>query len=302
MTWEQAISDFQNYLKLERSMSLNTIDAYKRDLFKFSSYLIQKEEIKDPLKVKPIDIQSFLGFITEADMSARSQSRNLSSIKGFYKYLIIDDYLSIDPSELIHSPKVAKKLPEFLTKEEIDQLIDAIDLSTDQGHRNKAMIEMLYSCGLRVSELINLTFSNLFIKEGVIRVLGKGNKERLVPINPYAVKQLKLYTDSIRKSQDVQRGYEDFIFLNRRGKSLSRAMIFQIIKDLSTQINLQKKIGPHTFRHSFATHLVEGGANLRAVQELLGHESITTTEIYTHLNQDYLKSDLIQFHPRANKD
>jgi integrase/recombinase XerD len=246
------------------------------------------------------DLKLFIAALYDLGLSARTQARIISGIKQFYGYLLLENYITVDPSELLDQPKIGRKLPEVLTIEEIDRLIDALDMSKTESHRNKAIIETLYSCGLRVSELVNLRFSDLFFEEGFIRVIGKGNKERLVPVSASVEKEISIYNDHIRRHQNIKKGDENVVFLNRRGGKLTRVMIFTIIKDLAERIGLQKTISPHTFRHSFATHLLEGGANLRAIQEMLGHESITTTEIYTHLDQRYLKEAILSFHPRNN--
>ena len=297
MSWETSIKGFKSYLQIERSLSDNSVQAYIRDVKKFANYaiLIKLSE----LKVTRIDISNFLAQINQEDISSRSQARIISGIKAFYKYLIIEDYLKINPTELIESPKIGLKLPDTLTLIEIDKLILAVDLSNNQGERNRAILETLYSCGLRVSELVNLQLSNIHLKEGYLKVTGKGNKERLAPIGGRAIKYLTIYINEFRNHQNIKKGNEDFVFLNNRGAKLTRVMIFLIIQKLTKSIGLKKKISPHTFRHSFATHLIEGGADLRAVQEMLGHESITTTEIYTHLDNEYLRSNIIQFHPRS---
>lgn len=294
--WEQFRKDFINYLKIERGLSENSIFAYQRDLEKLMHYC-------EPISIAPNDVQletlkHFIADLYELGLSARSQARIISGIKQFFDFLIMEDIRKDDPSELLESPKIGKKLPVFLTLNEIDQLQSAIDLSKPEGHRNKAILETLYSCGLRVSELINLKFSNLFFEQSFVRIIGKGNKERLVPVSPSVEKEINLYVTGTRNHQTVQSGHEDFVFLNRRGKQLTRVMIFTIVKDLAQAIGLKKKISPHTFRHSFATHLLEGGANLRAIQEMLGHESISTTEIYTHLDQSFIKAAILNYHPR----
>ena len=251
------------------------------------------------LNVSRENISTFLVSLSDNNISARSQARIISGIKAFYKYLIIEDYIKSDPTELIESPKIGLKLPDTLSISEIDKLIASIDLSSKQGERNRAIIETLYSCGLRVSELINLQLSNVNFKEGYLKVVGKGNKERLAPMGGRAIKYLSIYINQVRNYQNIRKEDEDIVFLNNRGTKLTRVMIFLIIRKLTAEIGLKKKISPHTFRHSFATHLIEGGADLRAVQEMLGHESITTTEIYTHLDKEYLRSNIIQFHPRG---
>jgi len=297
MSWEKSIIEFKSYLKIERSLSDNTIDSYLRDVRKLSDF--SKEKNLNELQITRTEVKEFIADINKEGISARSQSRIISGIKAFYKYLILEDYLKVNPTELIESPKIGMKLPDTLSVIEIDSLISAIDLSHPQGERNRAILEVLYSCGLRVSELTNLKLSNIRFKEGYVKVVGKGNKERFAPIGGVAIKFLKIYLKEIRTHQDIKKGSEDIVFLNRRGKQLTRVMIFTIIKDLATKIGMKKKISPHTFRHSFATHLIEGGADLRAIQEMLGHESITTTEIYTHLDREYLREAIIQFHPRS---
>ena len=297
MSWETSIKGFKSYLQIERSLSDNSVQAYIRDVKKFANYAIPIE--LSELKVTRVDISNFLAQINQEDISARSQARIISGIKAFYKYLIMEDYLKINPTELIESPRIGLKLPDTLSLTEIDKLIAAVDLSTKQGERNRAIIETLYSCGLRVSELTGLQLSNIHFKEGYLKVIGKGDKERLAPIGGRAIKYLTLYINEVRNHQTIKKGHEDFVFLNNRGAKLTRVMIFLIIQKLTQRIGLKKKISPHTFRHSFATHLIEGGADLRAVQEMLGHESITTTEIYTHLDNEYLRSNILQFHPRS---
>ena len=253
---------------------------------------------KSATEIELKDLQEMVRWISEMGISARSQSRIISGIRSFYHFLILEDEIEIDPTELLELPKIGKKLPEVLSMDEINRLIEAIDLSKNEGHRNRAILESLYSCGLRVSELINLKITNLYFDEGFIRVTGKGNKERLVPVSPSVIQEVNLYIEFIRNHQDTKSGHEDYLFLNRRGAKLTRVMIFTIIKQLAEKIQLKKTISPHTFRHSFATHMVEGGANLRAIQEMLGHESISTTEIYTHLSDELLKDAIISFHPR----
>jgi len=298
MNWEILIKGFESFLKLEKSLSSNSIEAYIRDIAKLKSFL---ENTGNPLphQVQLKDLQSFIKSINELGLSASSQARIISGIKAFYKYLIIENALTNDPTTLIDSPKTSRKLPDTLSVNEINSLIDSIDLSKAEGQRNKALLETLYSCGLRVSELVNLKISNLFFKDGFVKVTGKGDKERLVPIGDSAIKYIDIYFNEVRNKSVIKKGNEDFLFLNRRGAGLTRVMIFTIIKGLAQKIGLQKTISPHTFRHSFATHLIEGGADLRAVQEMLGHESITTTEIYTHLDREYLRDAIIQFHPRS---
>ncbi|MAX69038.1 MAG: tyrosine recombinase XerD [Flavobacteriales bacterium] len=297
MSWKKSIKEFKSYLRIERSLSDNTIDSYLRDIQKLSNFSEEKD--LNELQITKAEVKEFITEINKEGISARSQSRIISGIKAFYKYLILEDYLKVNPTELIESPKIGVKLPDTLSIEEIDSLISAIDLTHPQGERNRAILEVLYSCGLRVSELTNLKLSNIRFKEGYVKVIGKGNKERFAPIGSSAIKFLNIYLNEIRNHQDIQKGSEDIVFLNRRGNKLTRVMIFTIIKQLAEKIGMKKKISPHTFRHSFATHLIEGGADLRAIQEMLGHESITTTEIYTHLDREYLREAIMQFHPRA---
>ena len=297
MSWETSIKGFKSYLQIERSLSDNSVQAYIRDIKKFASYAIPLN--LNELKITRENISDFLAELKDNNISARSQARIISGIKGYYKYLIMEDYIKFNPTELIESPKIGLKLPDTLSLIEIDKLIAAVDLSNSQGERNRAILETLYSCGLRVSELINLQLSNIHFKEGYLKVIGKGDKERLAPIGGRALQYLKIYINEVRNHQSIKKGHDDFVFLNNRGAKITRVMIFLIIQKLSEIIGLKKKISPHTFRHSFATHLIEGGADLRAVQEMLGHESITTTEIYTHLDKDYLRSNIIQFHPRS---
>ena len=298
-SWDIQHKSFINYLRLERGLADNSIFAYRRDVEKLKDYCAPRNI--SPTKVSIDDLKQFLADLYDLGISARSQARVISGIKQFFEFLILEGERQDDPSELLELPKIGKKLPVFLSIEEIDKLIEVIDLSKPEGHRNKAILETLYSCGLRVSELINLRFSNLFLNEGFVRVTGKGDKERLVPISPSVEKEIDIYVTGTRNQMNVQKGHEDFIFLNRRGKQLTRVMIFTIIKNLAEAIGLQKTISPHTFRHSFATHLIEGGANLRAVQEMLGHESITTTEIYTHLDNAYIREAIISYHPRNSE-
>ncbi len=296
MSWDTTINGFKSYLTIERSLSKNSIEAYIRDIEKFAIYAITLSI--NPVNIKREDIKNFLKEINNLGISARSQARIISGIKAFYKYLLLENYINNNPTELIESPKIGLKIPDILSLFEINQIIDSIDLSNNFGYRNKAIIEMLYSCGLRVSELINLKLSNVQFSKGYIKILGKGNKERLAPIGGKALDALTIYINNYRNLRSVNKSDNDVIFLNNRGNKLSRVMIFLIIKKLVLKTDIRKKISPHTFRHSFATHMIEGGANLRAVQEMLGHQSITTTEIYTHLDKDYLRSNIIQFHPR----
>jgi integrase/recombinase XerD len=299
MTWSTCIRQFETYLQLEKSLSGHSVEAYMRDIRKLSEYLEATATKIGPQQVEPAMIQGFLEWINGLGMTPHSQARTLSGIKAFYKFMIMEDLMQADPTDTIEGPKLSRKLPDTLNFDEIEQLFSAIDVSTPEGTRNKAMLETLYSSGLRVTELIELRLSQLYENMGFIKVTGKGNKERLVPIGRDALKYIRIYLDHVRVHIKVKKGYEDFVFLNRRGAKLSRVMVFMIIKDLARQIGLEKQISPHTFRHSFATHLIEGGADLRAVQVMLGHESITTTEIYTHLDRDYLKQIIKDFHPRS---
>jgi integrase/recombinase XerD len=295
--WASYKKGFKAYLQLERSLSDNSVEAYLRDVDKLTSYLIIADEKKSPAELDLKTLQQFIKWVGELGMTASSQARMISGIKGFYKYCLIENIVNADPTALLEAPKLKRSLPDTLSFDEIEKIIGGIDQSKPEGGRNKAILETMYSCGLRVTEVVNLQISCLYLDVGFIRVIGKGNKERLVPIGTDAIKYIKLYKDNIRVHVPIKKGNEDFLFLNKRGSRLSRIMIFYIIKDLAIKAGIKKIISPHTFRHSFATHLVEGGADLRAVQEMLGHESITTTEIYTHLDRDFLRSTLQQFHP-----
>ncbi len=299
MSWKSHINGFRSFLQIEKSLSTNSVSAYESDLEKLLQFLEVKGKKVSPKKIQSKDIREFMQWIALMGLSAKSQSRILSGIKAFFRYLILEDELKHNPTDLIEAPKVGRKLPDTLSREEVITLLESVDLSHPQGERNRAMLEVLYGCGLRVSELINLKLTDWHQNEGFVKVIGKGNKQRLAPIGSIAEKHLTTYLQQIRSHQKRVKGHENFIFLNRNGKQLSRVMVFYIIKDLAIKNNIQKKISPHTFRHSFATHLIEGGADLRAVQEMLGHESITTTEIYTHLDRDYLKEAIITHHPRS---
>lgn len=299
MDWISGINGFKAYLILERSLSVHSVDAYIRDIEKLLSFVEINTWEKNPADISQNDISSFIFYLHELGISASSQARILSGIRAFYHFLIIEEICETDPTELIQGPKVQKKIPVVLSYDEINRMLEAIDLSDDLGHRNRAIIETLYACGLRVSELINLQLGNYFPDIGFIKVIGKSNKERIVPIGPQAIEQIEIYKNHIRNRQtNIKKGHEDYIFLNRRGSKLTRVMVFTIVKTLAERAQIKKTVSPHTFRHSFATHLVEGGANLRAVQDMLGHESITTTEIYTHLDQSFLRDTLLSFHPR----
>ncbi len=296
LSWDRYIKHFVSYLKIEKGLAENTIFAYQNDVMKLSDFSIERN-----IKVVDLTYLNLIEFVTvlyDLGLSARSQARIISGVKHFFGFLILEDIVIVDPSERLEMPSLGTKLPEVLTIEEIDQLIDAIDMSKAEGHRNRAIIETLYSCGLRVSELVNLKFSQLYFDEGFVRIIGKGNKERLVPVSESVENEINIYNEHVRSNQNIQKGNENIVFLNRRGAKLTRVMIFTIVKNLALTIGLKKTISPHTFRHSFATHLIEGGANLRAIQEMLGHESIATTEIYTHLDQRFLREAIISFHPR----
>jgi integrase/recombinase XerD len=299
MNWPIYQKQFESYLQLEKSLSGNSVDAYRNDLAKLRQFLEATNQKVDPAAVTPQHLQGFLQWVTELGMSATSQARILSGIRAFYKFLIMENIVNADPTETIEAPKLRRKLPDILSFQEIEELFRAIDVSKPEGARNKAMLETLYSSGLRVSELVELKLSNFYPDLGFLKIVGKGNKERLVPIGRDALKYIQIYLEHFRKNLKIKPGQEDFLFLNRRGSKLTRVMVFLIIKELAQKIGLNKQISPHTFRHSFATHLIEGGADLRAVQEMLGHESITTTEIYTHLDRDYLKQIITDFHPRS---
>lgn len=297
MNWHTALNEFRQYLRLERSLADNSVAAYSNDVDKLRQYA-EPMDIP-PLNVTATHVQEFLQWLDGFEMSPHSQARILSGIKAFYTFLAIEYDHTKNPTELIQSPRLGRKIPDVLHVHEIDALINAIDLSTPEGMRNKAMLEVLYGCGLRVSELVSLRLSNLHLDVGFVKIIGKGSKERLVPIGTSATKHIRIYINEIRCHVPIKTGHEDFVFLNRHGRTLSRVMVFLVIKQLAAAVNLKKSISPHTFRHSFATHLIEGGADLRAVQDMLGHESITTTEIYTHVDRDYLKSVITQYHPRS---
>lgn len=295
--WDTYKKGFKAYLQLEKSLSDNSIDAYLHDLDKFIQYAIIMQLQKSPIDIELKDMEDFIKWISNLGMTPSSQARLISGIRSFYKYCNLEQISDRDPTALLESPKLKRSLPDILSFEEIEHLISKIESGTPEGTRNKAIIETLYSCGLRVSELVDLRISSLYMDTGFIRVIGKGDKERLVPIGDDAIKYIDIYRNNIRCKLPIVPGYEDILFLNRRGRKLTRVMIFLIIKQLTKKAGIHKNISPHTFRHSFATHLVEGGADLRAVQQMLGHESITTTEIYTHLDRDYLRKTLEKFHP-----
>ena len=292
---EACIQLYKNYIKLERSLSPKTVEAYLHDVEKLSDFLGDRKKLEE---VELSDLQSFLATLYDENMSARSQARIISGLKSFYKFMLYERRIAHDPTELLDAPKIGRHLPEVLSLPEIEAILNGIDLSKPEGHRNKAIIEVMYGCGLRVSEVVNLRISNLHFRENYVRIIGKGDKERLVPIGHTAQQAVLLYLEGCRMHLKIKKGEEDFVFLNRRGSRLSREMIFMMIKEMAMAAGIRKTISPHTFRHSFATHLVEGGADLRAVQEMLGHESITTTEIYTHLDRAYVKSIIEQYHPR----
>ena len=295
--WEPYKKGFKAWLQLEKSLADNSVQSYLQDLDKLTSYLIAKDEKKNPSDIDLKELERFLKWIHELGMTATSQARIISGLRSFYKYCLLEQIADKDPTVLLEAPKLKRLLPDTLAFEEIEQIISQIDLSLPEGTRNKAIFETMYSCGLRVSEVVNLKISSLYLDVGFIKVIGKGDKQRLVPIGSEAVKHINIYRTQSRNKINIAKGQEDILFLNRRGKGLTRVMIFLILKELVRKAGIQKNVSPHTFRHSFATHLVEGGADLRAVQEMLGHESITTTEIYTHLDRDYLRSTLQQYHP-----
>jgi len=297
MNWESYLKSYQSYLKIERGLSKNTIDNYSFDIERLRLFLNQNSIQVSPINIKEETLQQFI-YAVSKEVNPRSQSRIISGLKSFFSYLIFEDFRTDNPLELIESPKTGRKLPDTLAVEEIDAIISAIDLSSNEGERNRALLETLYGCGLRVSELVALKISDLFFEEGFIKITGKGNKQRFVPVGDLTQKYIAIYRNNIRNHLNIQKGFEDTLFLNRRGRQLTRAMIFTIIKDLTVKINLNKKISPHTFRHSFATHLLENGADLRSIQLMLGHESITTTEIYVHLDRKYLTEVMNAYHPR----
>lgn len=301
MAWDLYIKSFKTYLQIERSLSANSIAAYIRDIKKLAAFVDEKHPGLKPESIDQELLHGFIQWINGPEISARSQARIISGIRCFYKFLLIENKVNNDPTQLLDMPQLGHNLPDTLSIEEINSLIDAIDLSTSEGQRNRAIIETLYGCGLRVSELTSIKISDIYFNEGFVRITGKGNKERLVPIGREALKQINIYLKQIRPKQKIKKGSEDILFLNRRGTMLSRVMIFNISKKYAEVAGIRKSISPHTFRHSFATHLIEGGADLRAIQEMLGHASITTTEIYTHLNRQYLRSVILDFHPRAQK-
>ena len=297
MNWNRYIKDYQSYLRIERGLSKNTIENYGFDIERLCLFLETNQIEVSPLKINEETIQQFI-YAVAKEVNPRSQARIISGLKSFFNYLVFEDYRNDNPLELIETPKTGRKLPDTLSVQEIDALIAAIDLSSNEGERNRAMLETLYGCGLRVSELVSLKISDLFFDEGFIKITGKGNKERFVPIGKLTQKYIQIYQKEVRVNLSIKKGHEDTLFLNRRGNQLTRAMIFTIIKDLAVKINLHKSISPHTLRHSFATHLLENGADLRSIQLMLGHESITTTEIYVHLDRSFLKEVMHSYHPR----
>ncbi len=300
--WKEYIAGFKAYLLLEKGLSPNSIEAYERDIGKLQFWAQYEGRNFSPKTIQYSDLVDFLVYLNSLGLSNKSQARIISGIRSFYQYMLLENIVNDDPTELLESPRLKRKMPDVLSHSEIEQIIGAIDLSHPQGHRNRAILETLYACGLRVSELVNLRISQYFPESGLIRVIGKNNKERIVPIGENAIEFINFYLKYDRKKiKNIAKGHTDFIFLNRRGRQLTRVMIFMIIKDLLQKAGIQKKVSPHTFRHSFATHLVEGGADLKAVQDMLGHESIITTEIYTHLDTNYLRDTILNYHPRYKK-
>lgn len=299
MAWDIFLTEYRNYLQLERSLAENTVSAYVHDVIKLKQFLDFSNPKNDPLEVKPSDLHNFLEYVNELGMTVHTQARVVSGIKGFFKYLLYEDIIKENPAELLEAPKLGRKLPDVLSTEEIDRILNSVDLTNANGQRDRTILEVLYSSGLRVSEAVNLKISNTYFDIGFLRIIGKGSKERLVPMGKSASKHLKIYINEVRIHQNPKPEAKDIVFLNRFGGSISRVSIFTMIKKQVNLAGVHKKVSPHTFRHSFATHLIEGGADLRAVQEMLGHESITTTEIYTHLDRDFLSQTLKEFHPRA---
>jgi integrase/recombinase XerD len=299
LDWSIYIKGFRAFLKLEKSLSGNSIEAYEHDVEKLVQFLAYQKMEVPPKDITLHILQDFIKWINQLGMSARTQARVISGLRTFFKYLLLENAITSNPAELLESPRIGRELPDTLRVDEIEQMFAAIDLSTPEGERNRTMLEVLYGCGLRVSELTGLKISDLHFSDGFISVIGKGNKQRLVPIGERAMKQLQVYIHQVRSHINIKKGQEDFIFITKRGSRITRVMVFYIIKDLAARSGIQKTISPHTFRHSFATHLIEGGADLRAVQEMLGHASITTTEIYTHLDRDFLRSNILQYHPRS---
>ncbi|MBI4929333.1 MAG: site-specific tyrosine recombinase XerD [Bacteroidetes bacterium] len=301
MQWQISIKGFQSFLKLEKSLAKNSIVAYTEDVERFVQFLADKKYDLPPDKIEHRHMTEFVKWLNELERSATTQSRVISGIRAFYKYLLLENLVTKNPTELLETPRLGRKLPDVLNVDDIDHLLSAIDMSTPKGQRDRTMLETMYSCGLRVSELVNLQLSDLFFDTGFVRVIGKGDKQRLIPIGSVAMKCIGIYKDQIRIHTDAKKGFEDFLFLNNRGRGLTPAMVFIIVQNVAEKVGMKKHVSPHTFRHSFATHLVENGADLRAVQEMLGHESITTTEIYTHLDRKYLRDTIEKFHPRARR-
>lgn len=299
MQWQRAIAGYKSYLQLERSLAGNTVESYVRDITQLRLYVEVDSDTASPEDLRIEDLKEFIQQLAEIGLSANTQSRMVSGIRSFYKYLLLEDKIETDPSELLETPKIGRKLPDTLSNDEVESMINNIDLSKPEGERNRAILETLYGSGLRVSELVNLKISNIYFNDGIMRIMGKGSKERLVPFGGIAANRIKDYLNKVRVHATIKKGAEDFVFLNRRGNHLSRVMIFNIVKEAAFKAGIKKSISPHTLRHSFATELIQRGADLRAVQDMLGHESITTTEIYTHLDRDFLRSNIIQFHPRS---
>jgi len=299
VTWQTYIKDFKIFLQLEKSLSANSIEAYTRDIDKLVRFMELRYDSLPPSRVELHHLSAFIAWVNELGLSARSQARIISGIKSFYKFLLLEDVIETDPTSLLETPRIGRKLPEVLNHEEVEEILAQIDMSTPAGRRNKAMLEVLYGCGLRVSELTELRISHVYFNQGFIKVTGKGSKERLVPIGRMALKEIRNYLPDRNSLPVIERDHEDILFLNRRGRKLSRVMVFTMIKDLAAAAGIKKNISPHTFRHSFATELIDRGADLRAVQEMLGHESILTTEIYTHLDREFLRDAIIRFHPRS---
>ena len=302
MTWDNAIESFKTYLILEKSLSANSVEAYLNDISKLAKYCADKHQVTTPDEVTYDILKDYLMYVSEVGVTNRTQARCISSIRSFFKFLVFDGKLENNPTRLLEAPKIGRKLPNILTVEEIDSMLGAVEMYKPEGQRNKAIIEMLYSCGLRVSELISIKLSNINFRTSTIKIEGKGNKERIIPLSKNAKQEIKQYLKMYRDYLDIEKGYEDVLFLNKRGMALSRVMVFNIIKHLADRAGIKKNVSPHTFRHSFASHLVSGGADLRAVQDMLGHESILTTEIYTHLDDHYLKDTINKFHPRAKEN
>lgn len=299
MTWDNAIESYKTYLILEKSLSANSVEAYLNDINKLAKYCADHHQVSTPDEVTYDILKSYLVYVSEVGVTNRTQARCISSIRSFFKFLVFDGKLENNPTKLLEAPKIGRKLPNILSVEEIDAMLNAVEMYKPEGQRNKAIIEMLYSCGLRVSELINIKLSNINFRMGVVKIEGKGNKERMIPLSKNAKAEIKQYLKVYRDYLDIEKGYEDILFLNKRGTALSRVMVFNIIKHLANRAGIKKNVSPHTFRHSFASHLVSGGADLRAVQDMLGHESILTTEIYTHLDDHYLKDTINKYHPRS---